>query len=99
MGTLQQVDRVPRDQTVGRSYAGVLGPIAFATLAFRGLLAGAGAEGTLLAATAGMVAFSAIGYIAGRVAEAVIRDAVQARVAAEIAAHEAEVSNSTSAVQ
>lgn len=80
---------------MGRSYAGVLGPIAFATLAFRGLVAGAGAEGTLLAATAGMVAFSAFGYIAGRVAEAVIRDAVQARVASEIAAHEAAAGNAS----
>ena len=84
---------------MGRSYAGVLGPIAFATLVFRGLLAGAGAEGTLLAATAGMVAFSAIGYIAGRVAEAVIRDSVQARVAAEIAAHEESASNSANQTQ
>ena len=79
---------------MGRSFAGVLGPIAFAILVFRGLIAGAGAEGTLLAATAGMVAFSAFGYIAGRVAEAVIRDAVQARVAAEITAHEDAASNS-----
>ena len=84
---------------MGRSYAGVLGPIAFAILAFRGLIAGAGAEGTLLAATAGMVAFSAFGYIAGRLAEAITRDAVQARVAAEVAAHEAAASNSANQTQ
>ena len=81
---------------MGRSYAGVLGPIAFAILIFRGLLADAGVEGTLLAATAGMAVFSAIGYIAGRVAEAVVLDSVQARVAAEIAAHEAAASASGS---
>jgi hypothetical protein len=75
---------------VGRSYAGVLGPLAFAILAARGLLSGAGAEGTMLAASAGLVIFSAIGYIAGRLAEVIVQDAVQARVAAEIAAHEAE---------
>lgn len=75
---------------MGRSYAGVLGPLAFAILAARGLLAGAGAEGTMLAASAGLAIFSAIGYIAGRIAEFIVLDSVQARVAGEIAAHEAE---------
>jgi hypothetical protein len=62
---------------MGRSYAGILGPLAFALVMARGLAAGSGVEGTLLAASAGLFLFAAIGYLIGQTAEHLVNDSVR----------------------
>jgi hypothetical protein len=62
---------------MGRAYAGILGPLVFALLVARGLVAGSSVEGTLLAACGGLFGFAAIGYFAGKTAEHLIRESVR----------------------
>jgi hypothetical protein len=62
---------------MGRTYAGILGPLACALVVARGVLHGAGAEGTLLSASGALFAFAALGYIVGQVADYLIRDSVR----------------------
>ncbi len=64
---------------MGRSYAGILGPLAFATVIVRGLLAGADVIATLKTASAALFVFAAVGYVAGRVAAGIVRDSVHAK--------------------
>ena len=64
---------------MGRSYAGILGSLAFATVIVRGLLAGADVIGTIKTASAALFVFAAVGYVAGRIAAAVVRDSVHAK--------------------
>jgi hypothetical protein len=75
---------------MGRSYAGILGPLAFATTVIRGLAAGHGAEGTLQTACLAMFAFAALGYVLGRAAALIVDDSVRAGFRAELEALEAE---------
>jgi hypothetical protein len=74
---------------VGRAYAGILGPLALATVLVRGLRQGAAMELTLLAATIALCAFAVLGFILGIVAEWTVEDSVRSKIAAEVAAHEA----------
>ena len=75
---------------MGRSYAGVLGPVAFVTIVARGLLSGGGSQATLLHAWLALLVFAAIGSIVGRLASWIVQESVQDKVAAELAAHEAQ---------
>lgn len=74
-------------------YAGILGPLAFVTTVARGLTHGGGTMSTLLTAWCCLLAFSAIGYVVGRVAEFIVADSVRSRIAAEVAAEEAAAAN------
>jgi hypothetical protein len=71
---------------MGRAYAGILGSLACAVTVARGMLSGAALEGTLLAASLWMVAFAAIGYLAGQAADLIVRDAVNTQFQAALAA-------------
>ena len=71
---------------MGRAYAGILGPLAFALLAARGVVAASGVEGTLLAATSALFVFAAIGYLAGQTADFLVRDSVRFQFQAAMAA-------------
>jgi hypothetical protein len=73
---------------MGRAYGGILGLLAFALLAARGVAAGAGVEGTLLAASGGMFVFAAFGYVAGQTADYLIRDSVRTQFQAAMVAME-----------
>ena len=64
---------------MGRAYAGTLGPLACALVIARGLIAGAGVEPTLLAASGALFAFGLVGYIAGQVADALVRESVRSQ--------------------
>jgi hypothetical protein len=75
---------------MGRSYAGILGPLAFATAVARGLVEGQGAEATLQAACLAMFAFAALGYVLGRAAALIVDDSVRAGFRAELASLETE---------
>jgi len=62
---------------MGRAYAGILGPLAFGLVVARGVLAGGSVEATLLAASASLFVFAALGYVAGQTADYLIRDSVR----------------------
>jgi hypothetical protein len=62
---------------MGRAYAGILGPLAFALVIARSTVAGGGIEATMLAACAALFAFAAAGYIAGNTAEFLIDETVR----------------------
>jgi hypothetical protein len=64
---------------MGRAYAGILGPLACAIVIARGLVSGSGAEATVLAASGGLFAFAAFGYVVGQVADYLIRDSVRSQ--------------------
>lgn len=61
---------------MGRIYAGILGPLAFAAIIARSLLCGGEAGQTLFAASLALFGFAALGYIIGSVAERTIVEAI-----------------------
>lgn len=69
---------------MGRSYAGILGPVAFVTMLARGLLAGSGADGVIWAALGCLFLFAGIGYLCGQLAENVVLDSVKQRFHEEL---------------
>jgi hypothetical protein len=71
---------------MGRSYAGILGPLAFVTEVARGVSRSAGTESTVMAAVAALFAFAVIGFVLGELAGWIVNDSVRSRLAAEIAA-------------
>jgi hypothetical protein len=73
---------------MGRAYAGRLGLVAFALMAIRGVLAAASAQQTLLAASAALFAFAALGYVLGNLAEHLVRESVRNQFQAAMAAWE-----------
>jgi hypothetical protein len=62
---------------MGRAYAAVLGPLAFAMIVAKGLLTGASVEGTCAAASAGLFLFAAAGYVIGQGAELLVNESVR----------------------
>ncbi len=62
---------------MGRAYAGILGTLACGITLARGLVASAAIDGIVLGASASLFLFAAIGYLAGLMAELIVRDAVQ----------------------
>jgi hypothetical protein len=62
---------------MGRAYAGILGPLAFALVIARSAASGGGMEATLLAASLALFAFAAVGYLAGQMADYLVRDTVR----------------------
>jgi hypothetical protein len=71
---------------VGRTYAGILGLIAFQTVVARSLLKLGGVETAMLHASLALLGFAVVGYIAGKLAELIVDDSVRATVTAEAAA-------------
>jgi hypothetical protein len=74
------------EQAMGRAYAGILGPLAFAISIARGVTLGSGVEGTLLAASAALFAFATIGYFAGQTAEFLVSESVRTQFQLAMAA-------------
>ena len=75
---------------MGRKYAGILGPLACATVVARGLLGRHSVEATLLSASLCLFAFAAVGFVLGELAAWIVADAMRARLQAELAALESE---------
>jgi hypothetical protein len=69
---------------VARTYAGILGPLALAVSLVRGLLAGGGTESVLWTAWCHFLLFAAIGGVLGWIAQRVVADSVNGRIAAEL---------------
>jgi hypothetical protein len=74
---------------MGRMYAGILGPVAFATILARGLIDASGAETTAKIATLCLFAFAGIGYLAGRIADQIVTESVRNRFHEQLRAREA----------
>jgi hypothetical protein len=74
---------------MGRAYAGTLGPLAFACVVARGLIAVSGVENTLATASAALFAFAIIGYIIGQLAEFLVSESVRNQFQAAMAAWDA----------
>lgn len=70
---------------MGRAYAGILGTLACGITLARGLVAGTAIDGIVLAASATLFLFAAIGYLAGQMAELIVRDAVQTQFQTAVA--------------
>ena len=73
---------------MGRSYAGILGPLAFTLVVVRGALAGWPLEPTLMSASVAVFVFAAIGYLAGQTAEFLINQSVRTQFQTAMAAWE-----------
>ena len=71
---------------MGRAYAGILGPLAFALVTARGVAGFWGVEGTLLAASAALFALAGLGYIVGQTAEYLVNESVRKQFQAAMAA-------------
>jgi len=61
---------------MGPAYAGILGLLAFATCIVRALVHGGEPDSTILRATIQLAVFAIIGYIAGRLADAIVIESV-----------------------
>jgi len=70
---------------VARIYAGILGPLAFFTSLARGALHAWPTERTLLVAWTTLVAFAALGWVTGWLAERIVEEEVRGQIAAELA--------------
>jgi hypothetical protein len=64
---------------MGRTYAGILGLLAFGLILARGLILGSDADASLAAACGGLFGFAAVGLIAGTLADRFMSEAVKAR--------------------
>jgi hypothetical protein len=73
---------------MGRSYAGILGPLAFAMVVARGAVAGWPLEPTLMSASVAVFLFAAIGYLAGETAEFLVNQSVRTQFQMAMAAWE-----------
>ncbi|HEU0067733.1 MAG TPA: hypothetical protein VFQ26_00545 [Nitrospiraceae bacterium] len=73
---------------MGRTYAGILGPLAFTTILARGVFNGSGAESTLILATTCLFAFAGVGYVVGQIADSIVLEAVKFQFNAELQARE-----------
>ncbi len=69
---------------MARTYAGILGPLAFLTVLARGLIGGGASETVLVHAWASLLGFAALGCVLGWLAERTVREAVNGAIAAEL---------------
>lgn len=70
---------------MSRSYAGILGLIAYLTVLFRSVIHGAGVEGTIKVACMSLIVFAILGFIAGWIAENTVVESVRAEIKARLA--------------
>ena len=73
---------------MGRTYAGILGPVAFGVIVARSVLCGESVESTLIAAPMALFLFAAIGFVIGSIADRTIVEAIETRFHAQLKAEE-----------
>ncbi len=73
---------------MGRTYAGILGPIAFGVVVARCLFQRGNVDAALLAAPLALFAFAFIGYIIGSIAERTIVEAIETKFHGQLRAEE-----------
>jgi hypothetical protein len=71
--------------SMGRVYAGILGPLAMAVVIYRGWSDSGGVEGTLTQATIYLVLFAVVGAILGHLAQATVDESVRAKLQQQLA--------------
>ena len=82
---------------MGRSYGGVLGIVAFATMVARGVIHQSGASATFPAAAGMLFVFAGLGFVLGSIAERAIAADLKARFAEELARLQGEAATNDSA--
>ena len=80
---------------MGRTYAGILGPLAFTTILARSVINISSVESTLLFATVCLFLFAGIGYVVGRMADSIVLEAVKANFDRELQVRDAEQVNAS----
>ena len=70
---------------MARTYAGILGPLALLTSLVHGMMHGGSTLSVVWTAWCATLVLSAVGYVLGWIAERLVEDAVQGRIAAELA--------------
>ena len=83
---------------MGPSYAGILGPIAFLAMLIRGVIGGSSANSVLVASAVSLIAFAAIGYVTGCLADQIVLESVKQRFDRDIK-NRVKVADSTSRVR
>ena len=78
---------------MGRTYAGILGPLAFTTILARSVIDTSSVESTMMLATLCLFLFAGIGYLVGQVADSIVLEAVKANFNKELKAREAVKAN------
>jgi len=73
---------------MGRTYAGILGLLAFAITIARGVATGSGLEPALLSASANLFIFAAIGFVTGQTADYLVSESVRTKFQAAMSAWE-----------
>ena len=71
---------------MGRTYAGIVGLLAFTTLLARGWLDGAAVAATIKIACFGLFLWALIGWVLGRLAAWIVEESLRAQWNAEVAA-------------
>ena len=69
---------------MARIYAGVLGPLAMTTIIAAGLIHGRTRESIAFAAWVGLLAFAAVGWTLGWIANRTVEDSVRASIAKQL---------------
>ncbi len=82
---------------MGRSYAGILGPLAGTLVLIRGAISGSGFEMTIMVACGAMFGFAAVGFIAGTLAESFIVEGVRQKFLAAMEQKRQATNSSTAA--
>ena len=70
---------------LGRTYAGILGPLALAVVSVRGMIHGSDPTTTLWAAWLALLVFAVVGFVIGKLAEGVVFDSVRMKAELELA--------------
>jgi hypothetical protein len=65
---------------MGRTYAGILGPLAMVVIICRGLKDSAGLEGTLTLAIVALAIYAVVGSIVGQIAQATVDESVRLKI-------------------
>jgi hypothetical protein len=68
------------EEAVGRSFAAVLGTLAFATTVARGMVHGGGMQSTVEAAIGSSIAFAVVGWIVGELAAWIVDDSIRSEL-------------------
>lgn len=68
---------------MGRTFAGVLGTLAFATTMVRGLLHGGGFQPTVSAAMGWLIGMAVVGAVVGELASWIVADSIRSSLRAE----------------
>ncbi|HRX83371.1 MAG TPA: hypothetical protein P5307_30110 [Pirellulaceae bacterium] len=74
---------------MGRTYAGILGPLAFTTILARSMFDTSSVESTMMLATICLFLFAGIGFLVGQVADSIVLEAVKANFDKELQVREA----------